>query len=353
MRKLDVDTPALLLDAEVMDANIAEMARFFAGRPQQLRPHFKTPKTPEIARRQLQAGAIGITAAKLGEAEVLARAGLGPILIANQLVGRQKIDRLLALPDHVEVIVAVESELNVRELEEGAARTGRTPPVVIEVDTGMHRCGTVNPEETVELAARIGAGPLRYRGIMGYEGHCVLIADRAEREGRTREALERLSRHVQALRAAGFAPEIVSAGGTGTYDLTGSWPDVTEVQAGSYVFMDGRYRSVRPDLGRPALTLLTTVIARHGDYAVIDAGMKALTNEFGPPMGKDLPVTVSRLSEEHGHLAVGDADITPGMKLELVPSHNDTTLNLHSEYYVVRGDEVVEVWPIEAARAFR
>lgn len=353
MLKHDIDTPALILDLDVVEENIAAMAAFFRDRTQKLRPHFKTPKTPEIARRQLEAGAIGVTAAKLGEAEVLARAGLGPILIANQIVGRQKIDRLLALPEHVEVIVAVESEMNVRELEEGAARTGRTPQAIVEVDTGMHRCGTANPEETVELAQRIAQGPVRYRGIMGYEGHTVMIENADDRRARAQEALDRLGRHAAALRQAGLAPEIVSAGGTGTYDIAGSHPDVTEVQAGSYVFMDGRYRTVRPDLGRPALTLLATVIARHGDYAVIDAGMKSLTNEFGPPQGKDLPVTVSRLSEEHGHLAVGDADVQPGMKIELLPSHNDTTLNLHSEYYVVRGDEVVAVWPIEAARAFR
>ena len=353
MRKQDIDTPALLLDIDAMQANIESMAAFFQDRPQKLRPHFKTPKSPLIAERQIAAGAIGITAAKVGEAEVLARAGIGPILIANQIVGRQKIDRLLALPENVEVIVAVESEFNVRELEEGAARTGRTPHVIIEVDTGMHRCGTANPEETVELAQRIVSGPLRYRGIMGYEGHAVLIEDKAEREGKAHEALERLIRHVDALGAADLAPEIVSAGGTGTYDIAGSWPGVTEVQAGSYVFMDGRYKATRPDLGRPALTLLTTVISRHGDYAVIDAGMKSLTNEFGPPAGKDLPVKVSRLSEEHGTLTVNGADIQPGMKIEIIPSHGDTTLNLHSEYYVVRGEEVVAVWPIEAARAYR
>jgi D-serine deaminase-like pyridoxal phosphate-dependent protein len=217
----------------------------------------------------------------------------------------------------------------------------------------MHRCGTTNPEETVELAQRLADGPVRYRGIMGYEGHAVLIEDAADREAKARAAMERLSAHVRALRDAGLPPEIVSSGGTGTYDLTGTWPDVTEVQAGSYVFMDGRYRTVRPDLGRPALTILVTVIARHGDYAVIDAGLKALTNEFGPPAGVDLPVKVARLSEEHGTLAVGDADIAPGMKIEILPSHNDTTLNLHSEYYVCRGDDVIDVWPIAAARAFR
>src|SRR5947209_8045219 len=221
MHKHEVDTPALLLDLDAAEANIASMAGFFAGRHSKLRPHFKTPKTPEIARRQLAAGAIGITAAKLGEAEVLARAGLGPILIANQLVGRQKIDRLLALPEDVEVIVAVESEHNVRELEEGAERSGRALQAIVEVDTGMHRCGTANPEETVELVQRLLAGPVRYRGVMGYEGHAVLLRDAEERRRVATDALATLGRHVEALRAAGLGPEIVSAGGTGTYDIAG------------------------------------------------------------------------------------------------------------------------------------
>jgi D-serine deaminase-like pyridoxal phosphate-dependent protein len=354
MRKDDIDTPALILDLDVMEANIAAMAAFFRDRPQKLRPHFKTPKTPEIARRQLEAGAVGITCAKLGEAEVLVRAGLGPLLIANQIVGRLKIDRLTELlASGIEVIVAVESERNVGELEEGAARSGLTPQALIEVDVGMHRCGTASPEETVALARRLAAGPVRYRGVMGYEGHAVLIEDAEERRRRATEAMQRLSEHVAALKDAGLPPEIVSAGGTGTFDITGAWPGVTEVQAGSYVFMDGRYRGVRPDLGRPALTLLTTVIARHGPFAIIDAGLKSLTNEFGPPQGEGLPVKVAYLSEEHGHVALGDVELSPGDRIEVVPSHNDTTINLHSEYYVMRGDAVVDVWPIEAARAYR
>jgi D-serine deaminase-like pyridoxal phosphate-dependent protein len=117
--------------------------------------------------------------------------------------------------------------------------------------------------------------------------------------------------------------------------------------------MDGAYRMVRPDLGQPALSLLATVISRRGDRAIIDAGMKALTNEFGAPRGKDLAVKVARLSEEHGHLAAGASELAPGTKLEIIPSHGDTTINLHTEYYVVRGDEVVAIWPIEAARAYR
>lgn len=353
MRKHEIDTPALLLDLDVMEENLRTMAAFFANRPQKLRPHFKTPKTPEVARRQLELGAIGLTAAKLGEVEVLSRAGLGPILLANQIVGAEKIERLFALPPKPEVIVAVESELNIRELEAGAKRAGRRIGVIIEVDTGMHRCGTATPEETVALARRIKAGPLSYRGIMGYEGHAVLVPGKEKRERIAREALTELSRHVAALKSAGLAPEIVSSGGTGTYDIAGSWPEVTEVQAGSYVFMDGAYRIVRPDLGRPALSLLTTVISRRGNNAIIDAGMKALTNEFGPPAGKDLPVKVARLSEEHGHLDAAGTELAAGMKIEILPSHNDTTINLHSEYYVMRGNEVVAVWPIEAARAYR
>ncbi|HXN87308.1 MAG TPA: alanine racemase, partial [Candidatus Binataceae bacterium] len=263
-----------------------------------------------------------------------------------------KIERLFALPPKPEIIVTIESEPNLREIEDGAKRAGRSLDVIIEVDTGMHRCGTATTEETVALARRIDNGSLRYRGIMGYEGHAVLVPDKEKRERIAREALTELSRHVEALKLAGFAPEIVSAGGTGTYDIAGSWPEVTEVQAGSYVFMDGLYRIVRPDLGRSALTLLTTVISRRGDRAIVDAGMKSLTNEFGPPAGKDLPIKLSKLSEEHGQLDASGTEIDAGMKIEIVPSHNDTTINLHSEYYVMRGDEVMARWPIEAARAY-
>jgi len=353
MKKRDIDTPALILDLDIVEENIRAMSEYFAARPQKLRPHFKTPKTVEIARRQLAAGAIGITASKLGEVEVLARAGLGPVLLANQIAGPSKIDRFFKAAALINLIGTVESEFNVREFEAGAARAGRTADVIVEVDTGMHRCGTESPEETVELARLVKRAGLNYRGVMGYEGHAVLVPNAEKRIATAREALTTLSRHVEALRAAGLAPEIVSAGGTGTYDIAGSWPDVTEVQAGSYVFMDGAYRNVRPDLGRPALTLLSTVISRRGARAIIDAGMKSLTNEFGPPMVKDTALKVAHLSEEHARVAAGESSIEPGSKIEIIPSHNDTTINLHSEYYVVRGDEVIATWPIAAARAYR
>ena len=195
-------------------------------------------------------------------------------------------------------------------------------------------------EETLALARRIRQGPLRYRGIMGYEGHAVLVPDKEKRERIAREALTELSRHVEALRSAGFAPEIVSAGGTGTYDITGSWPDVTEVQAGSYVFMDGAYRIVRPDLGRPALTLLTDCDFAPRRSCDHRCGDEIAHQRIWRAAGKDLPIKVIGLSEEHGHLDASGTEIDAGMKIEIIPSHNDTTINLHSEYYVMRGDEV-------------
>ena len=355
MRIEDLDTPCLVLDLDAVERNIARMAAFLEGKPAKLRPHFKTPKTPEVARRQLAAGAIGITVAKLGEAEVLADAGLGPILMANQVVGRQKIDRLMALLSRgCDITVAVESDFNIRELAEGAQRSGRRPAAIIEVDNGMHRCGTTNPEDTVALARGLLAAGIDYRGIMGYEGHAVLLSDAAERGEKQAAALEIVRVHAEALAEAGLAPSIVSVGGTGTFELDAGLRFVTELQAGSYVFMDGRYQEVLPGRFDCALTLLTTVVSVRDRYAVADCGMKSLTNEFGPPMARGLAVKVARLSEEHATLTgEGIAALRPGQKIEVIPSHGDTTLNLHDVYHVVRGGEVVDRWPILAARKFQ
>lgn len=350
-----IDTPALLLRLDAVETNIARMADSLSGKPARLRPHFKTPKTPEVARRQLAAGAIGITVAKLGEAEVLAEAGLGPILVANQVVGRIKIDRLIALLERgADVTVAVESEFNVRELEEGAIRSGQKPAAIVEIDTGMRRCGTRSPAETVELARTIVDAGLDYRGVMGYEGHAVLTLDAGERRAKAAAAMDIVHEHVEALNEAGLAPDIVSVGGTGTFEWDADLPFVTELQAGSYVFMDGLYQRVLPGKFEQALTLLTAIIAIHGDYAVADCGMKSLTNEFGAPRTADNRLKVESLSEEHAKLT-GEAvaSLSPGDRIELVPSHGDTTINLHDRYYVIRDGAVVDEWPILAARKFR
>lgn len=356
MRLTEVDTPALVLDLERVERNIATMARFFAGQHSELRPHFKTPKCAEIARLQLDAGAIGITCAKLGEAEVIADAGLETsVLIANQIVGAQKVGRLRALAARLpELLFAVD---DVAQIEAVAA--AGTPPdslaALIEVDVGMKRCGTDAPEQTVALAKQLGASGIPFRGIMGYEGHAVLVPDADKRRALTEQALACLDRHREALTAAGLPPEIVSAGGTGTHDQTGRAPFVTEVQAGSYVFMDGTYRRVREDF-EPALTLLTTVIRRRGRMLITDCGMKSLSHEFGMPRGATLPLECKALSEEHGHVLIDegtDLPLAPGDRISLLPSHGDTTINLHDRYFAVRGDEVCAVWSIAARGRFQ
>ncbi|MBI2765169.1 MAG: DSD1 family PLP-dependent enzyme [Chloroflexi bacterium] len=351
----DLDTPCLLLDLERVEGNIAAMAAFFEGKAAGIRPHFKTPKTPEVAWRQLAAGAVGITVAKLGEAEVLADARLGPILMANQVVGRVKLDRLMTLLARgVDITVAVEAEENIWELAEAAKRTGQTPAAIIEVDGGMHRCGTATPAETVRLAQLLEESGIRYRGLMGYEGHAVLLPDAAERESKASASLGIVITHAEALAEVGMAPEIVSVGGTGTFAIAGEWPGVTEIQAGSYVFMDGRYQTVLPGKFRCALTLLTTVISVHEGYAVCDAGLKSLTGEFGMPASEDGRIKVRGLSEEHAHLVgEGVAGLRLGDRVQLVPSHGDTTLNLHDVYHVTRDGEVIDEWPILAARKFK
>ena len=355
MRVSDLDTPCLLLDLDRVHANIATMMGMIAGTGVSLRPHFKTPKCPQVARLQLEAGAIGITVAKLGEAEVLADAGLGPILMANQVVGRLKVDRLMALLGRgVDVTVAVESEFNIAELAEGARRSGQRPAAVIEVDAGLRRCGSATPEQTVRLARRLIANGIDYRGIMGYEGHMYGQPEPAAREQLIRESLAIVNAHVEALAEAGLAPAIVSTSGTASVPIAARTPGVTELQAGTYVFHDSHNEEFIPGVFQQALTLLTTVISVKERYAVADTGAKSLTNEFGPPFSVDGHIKVARLSEEHATLTgEGVAGLSPGARIEVVPSHGDTTLNMHDVYYVRRGDEVIDTWPILGARKFR
>ena len=347
----EIDTPALVVDLERMERNVAAMSRFFADKRAKLRPHWKTPKCVEVAQRQLAAGAIGITCAKLGEAEALAAGGVrASVLIANQLVGAAKLARLIELAQVLpELVVAVDSADQVDALD--AALGGARSPAprlgaLVEVDTGMHRCGTSTAEQTVALAGQLRASRVAYRGVMGYEGHAVLVADAAKRKELAEAAAAALCAHVDALRAAGLAPEIVSSGGTGTFDLTGTVPGVTEIQAGSYVFMDGRYREVRSDF-ELALSLHTTVIHRRGRLVVTDAGVKSLSSDFGLPVALDLGARVVGLSEEHGHVLLDEGvDVSPGQRIRILPSHGDTTINLHDRYYAERGDSVEAVWAI-------
>ncbi len=238
-----VDTPALLVDFDALKANIDLMASFFADKPCKLRPHFKSHKCTHIAQMQMDAGAVGITCAKLGEAEVVADAGITDILIANQIVGDAKMDRLAALARRANPMVAVDNPDNVRDLSRAASDAGVTIRVLVEVDIGMNRCGVAPGPAAVGLAWLVSSSPgLTFEGLQGYEGHLVLLPDKAERAEKTREAMKMLVDTRKAIEDSGLPARIVSGGGTGTYSITGDIPGMDEIQAGSYALMDWSLR---------------------------------------------------------------------------------------------------------------
>ncbi len=347
----DLDTPALCLDIEVVEGNIRRMAGCFAGSPVRLRPHTKTHKSPMLAQMQLAAGAIGVTCAKLGEAEVMAASGIKDILIANEVIGAGKIARLVNLAAYTEVMVAVDEGGNVAELDAAAQAVGVRLRVLIEVDIGMNRCGAAPGQPALDLARQIAASPgLRLEGLMGYEGHTVMIRDPQARRQKCEESVDLLVRTADLLRRQGIPVPIVSSGGTGTYFITGCYPGITELQVGSYITMDSQYREeVGIDFAY-GLTVLATVISTRGDdLAITDAGLKALTRDFGLPLVADLPGwELVALSEEHGHLRRREdgPSLKPGDKVRLVPNHGCTTINLHDEYHVIRRGVLEAVWPI-------
>jgi len=347
-----VDTPALLLDYDALRSNIKSMAEFFAPLSAKLRPHFKTHKCTKIARMQMEAGAVGVTCAKVGEAEILLGAGIRDILIANQIVGSLKIERLMRLLGRgVDLKVAVDDEENVRELSRATTARNIELGVLVEVDVGMGRCGLVPGPEMIRLCQFVDDSPsLVFRGLMGYEGHAVLTRDPLERTTQAVKAMEELERARSLVEEAGLEVEIVSAGGTGTYDIAGRAPGVTEVQAGSYVVMDATYVRIRPEF-KPALGVLSTIVScpRKG-AAIADAGLKSITGEFGPPEVLLPPgARVKRLAEEHAILELDPGvDLKVGQRVVLFPSHCCTTVNLHEEFVVVERSKEPTRWPIEA-----
>ena len=349
----ELDTPALLLDLDVMEANIARVAAECRANGIAWRPHFKGQKTPEIVRAEMAGGAIGSTCAKLGEAEVLVDAGITDLLIANQIVGAPKIARLIALLDRGDVKVAVESVANVDALGTAAAAAGKTLGVLIEVNTGMNRAGTEPGEATVALARHIAATPgLKLRGVMGWEAHAVAIADGNEKSAVVADAIARLVASAKAIRAAGIDCEIVSCGGTGTFPYCARQPGVTEIQAGGLIFSDELYRT-KFGLNFPqALTLLATVTARPTPTRIIlDAGKKAMSSDAAPP--RPLGVVSSKpvgLSAEHTTIHLDAPSETPrvGDKVEFVVGYSDTTVHLHEVIRATRKGKVEASWVVKA-----
>ena len=356
MRIHDIPTPALLVDLPAMQRNIDRMAAYYAERSCKLRPHFKAHKTPAIAKRQLAAGSCtGITCATIGEAEVVVREGVTrDVLIANEVIGPGKAARVAALAKDCDLIVAVDSQYGLDDLAKAVQAAGSRVGALVDINVGLPRCGVAPGEPALALARAIEATEaIELRGAMGYEGHVMAIRDRGEREEKAHKAMDRLLSSVRMVREAGLRCDIVSAGGTCTFDITGAMEGVTEIQAGTYVLMDSYY--MYEDLPfELAFTVLGTVLTRsRPEICVTDAGHKAATMDHGNPPVKGIEgASVLFLSDEHATISVPpDCDVAPGDRIELYGSHIDPTINLHDVIYAVDGDDVVEIWPI-AARGY-
>jgi D-serine deaminase-like pyridoxal phosphate-dependent protein len=348
----ELDTPALLVDIETMDRNIAHIAGTMREHGVQWRPHAKGHKCPAITHRQMAAGAIGVTVAKVSEAEVMAASGVMDILVANQVVGPIKTRRLAALiaATGADVIVCVDNPANVRELDDAAAAFGVRPRVLVEVDSGMQRCGVAPGEPTVELARIVDASPnLRFAGVMAWEGHTVSMADHETRREEIVKAIGKLTGAADAVRAAGLAVDIVSCGGSGTYLHTAPQPGVTEVQAGGATMGDGFYRALESPV-EPALTLIATVTSRPAeDRIVIDAGRRAIDPSQKPPVARDVEGVQSiRFSAEHGILNLDGPTEWPrvGDRLELEVNYTDQAVHLHESLFGIRDGVIAAVWPV-------
>jgi D-serine deaminase-like pyridoxal phosphate-dependent protein len=344
----DLVTPALIMDLDVVRANIQQMMQRLSTMKAKLRPHVKCQKSPELARLQVEAGAIGVCTATVWEAIVMSRSGIQDVLIANQVGGREKIVALAQAARKGHFTVAIDNARNAQDLSNAVQAAGSKLDVLIEVDVGMGRGGVRSAEEAVALAQHVAKLPgLRFRGVQGYEGHCMLEPDRAVRIQKAVVAMDYVGTVIDRLASVSFACEVVSAGGTGTYDITGNNPRVTEIQAGSYVFMDNFHGNLVPGFSR-ALTVLGTVVIQHGNTIVLDSGRKSVGIDFVLPTMVDYPYYQARyFAEEHAlfdvdercHLKLGDT-------VELIPGYAPTTVNLYDAYHVVEKDVVVDIWPI-------
>ncbi|HET7097390.1 MAG TPA: alanine racemase [Casimicrobiaceae bacterium] len=349
--KSALDTPALLVDLDVLEANIARIAKTCRDNGVGWRPHSKSHKTPEIARLELAAGAIGIACAKVGEAEAMAAAGIRDIFIVNQIVGAQKVRRLIDLIGPARPIVAVDCIANLDELD-GAARAQRkTLDVVVEVDIGMHRAGVLPGAAVVALAAEIARRPgLRFVGVTGWESHATRIVDPVEKERAVVAAIAELTASARACSDAGHQVSVVSCGGTGTFPYCTQQPGVTEVQTGGAIFSDVHYRTHYHVDFPYALTVLTAVTSRPTPTRIVfDAGKKTMSEDAAVPLPTGIPaVERMKISAEHTTVELEHPSETPkiGDRIEFVVGYSDTTVHLHEEIVGIRKGRIEEVWRV-------
>jgi 3-hydroxy-D-aspartate aldolase len=360
MNRDDIPTPALLLDLDRFERNLSHIAGHVRAAGKAIRPHAKTHRCPEIARRQIAAGALGVACAKLGEAEVMAGAGIHGLLITTEVVPPGSIRRLVKLVAGVpDTMVVVDNAENVRTLAAAAAEDGVTIGILVDVHVGARRTGAEPGTPALTLARLVAASRfLRLRGLQGYAGQCAHVLGWKERREASLVAMAPLMETRALLERDGLPVEIVAGGSTGTYDIDSELAGLTELQSGSYCVMDLDYRRIGGRGGpaltdfEMALTVVTTVVSVARDRAMVDAGLKAFsTDKPFPPEAVEWPgIEYGFAGDEHGRLTLGDPDRAPrlGDRIEFFPPHCDPTINLYDRMYAVRGARVEAIWDITA-----
>jgi D-serine deaminase-like pyridoxal phosphate-dependent protein len=357
--RLSLNTPVLVIDRDTLQRNIEAMAAFARSKGMALRPHAKTHKSAEIAKLQMAAGAVGVCCAKMGEAEALAEGGVGAILITSPVVTPQAIERLIKLNRKISHLrVVADNPDNVDALAAAAQAAGKTLDVVVDIDPGIRRTGVPSPEAALALTRRIAAAPsLRFAGVQYYCGVQQHIESYADRRAAIAERTDYLKSIIDALTSAGHAPEVVTGGGTGTHHIDGELGVLTELQAGSYVFMDKQYNDCDLDgQGRkPFETSLFVdahvISANSASMATIDAGFKALSTDGGLPVvidGAPEGAMFVFMGDEHGALIAPGHDFRIGDHVSLAVPHCDPTVNLYDAYHVVRDGALIDIWPVSA-----
>ena len=361
MTRDEIPTPALLLDLDRFERNLTRMREHVRASGKQYRPHAKTHRCPEIARRQIEAGALGVACAKLGEAEVMAGAGIRGLLITTEIVTPAVIFRLVRLLESApDTMVVVDNASNVDALARAMASRGLTLDVLIDIDVGGRRTGAQPGEPALALARAVGKHRgLRLRGLQGYAGHCAHVMGWAARREASLKAMTPLMETRRLFEQNGLPVEIVAGGSTGTHDIDVELEGLTELQSGSYCVMDLDYRRIGGRTSEMltdfemALTVAGTVVSvPTGDRAMVDAGLKAFsTDKPFPPVAVERPgITYEFAGDEHGRLTITDPSRAPqlGERIEFFPPHCDPTFNLYDRVYVVRGETVESVWEISA-----
>jgi len=353
----DIDTPCLLIDLDAYERNIERMAGFIKSQGLRHRAHAKTHKSADISLDQMAAGAVGVCCQKTSEAEALVHGGVRDVLVSNEVINPNMIERLAAMATQAKVMVCVDNIDNIDDLSAAAVRYKVELGVLVEIDVGAGRCGVEPGEAAVPLALKIDASPnLRFKGLQAYQGKAQHMHEYSERKAKINDAVKQTRNTIEQIGKAGLECEIVAGAGTGTYEIEGTSGVFNELQCGSYIFMDADYQRIAMDDGRlidnfeNSLFIYTTVMSKtKTEKAICDAGLKAQSVDSGVAViyGRD-DVEYIGASDEHGVIKDTDNVLKLGEKLRLIPGHCDPTVNIYDWYIGVRNGVVERILPVTA-----